>query len=123
MKYKKYPRYKDSGIEWLGEIPEHWEVIKGKFLFRAGMGNTILKENLNENGKYPVYSATENNDIFGYIDNPSLILNKGDLVIPARGNSIGHIKIIETTSTATQTTIYCKILNKNKLSPKYIFYS
>src|SRR5574344_2713839 len=24
MKYKKYPSYKDSGIEWLGEIPEHW---------------------------------------------------------------------------------------------------
>jgi type I restriction enzyme S subunit len=34
MKYKKYPRYKDSGIEYLGEIPEHWEVIKGKFLFK-----------------------------------------------------------------------------------------
>ncbi|OCR13804.1 restriction endonuclease subunit S [Helicobacter pullorum] len=25
--------YKDSGIEWLGEIPEHWEVVKGSFLF------------------------------------------------------------------------------------------
>lgn len=26
---------KDSGVEWLGEIPEHWEVEKGKHLFRA----------------------------------------------------------------------------------------
>ena len=26
MRYKKYPKYKDSRIEWLGEIPEHWEV-------------------------------------------------------------------------------------------------
>ncbi|HDZ4999690.1 TPA: restriction endonuclease subunit S [Campylobacter jejuni] len=25
--------FKDSGIEWLGEIPEHWEVVKGSFLF------------------------------------------------------------------------------------------
>jgi type I restriction enzyme S subunit len=25
MKYKKYPSYKDSGVEWLGEIPIHWE--------------------------------------------------------------------------------------------------
>ncbi len=23
---KKYPKYKPSGIEWIGEIPEHWEV-------------------------------------------------------------------------------------------------
>lgn len=26
MKYKKYPSYKDSEVEWLGEIPEHWVV-------------------------------------------------------------------------------------------------
>ncbi len=24
--------FKDSGIEWLGEIPQHWEVVKIKFL-------------------------------------------------------------------------------------------
>ena len=27
---KKYDNYKDSGIEWIGEIPEHWETIKLK---------------------------------------------------------------------------------------------
>jgi restriction endonuclease S subunit len=26
IKYKRYERYKDSGVEWIGEIPEHWEV-------------------------------------------------------------------------------------------------
>lgn len=26
MKYSPYPKYKESGIEWLGEVPEHWEV-------------------------------------------------------------------------------------------------
>lgn len=25
-KYKPYPAYKDSGVEWLGEVPAHWEV-------------------------------------------------------------------------------------------------
>ena len=30
MKYKKYPKYKDSGVEWIGDIPEGWEVIKLK---------------------------------------------------------------------------------------------
>jgi len=32
MKLKPYPKYKDSGIEWIGEIPEGWEVNKIKFL-------------------------------------------------------------------------------------------
>ena len=32
MKYKRYPKYKDSGVEWIGEIPEGWEVKKLKFV-------------------------------------------------------------------------------------------
>ena len=30
-KYKPYPEYKDSGIEWLGEIPKHWELKRIKY--------------------------------------------------------------------------------------------
>ena len=26
-RYKPYPAYKDSGVEWLGQVPEHWEVV------------------------------------------------------------------------------------------------
>jgi type I restriction enzyme S subunit len=25
MQYKKYDNYKNSGVEWLGDVPEHWE--------------------------------------------------------------------------------------------------
>ena len=31
---RRYESYKDSGVEWLGEIPSHWEVKKMKFLFK-----------------------------------------------------------------------------------------
>lgn len=31
---KPYPNYKDSGVPWLGEVPEHWEVQRLKYLFR-----------------------------------------------------------------------------------------
>ena len=27
MSFPRYPKYKDSGVEWLGEVPEHWAVI------------------------------------------------------------------------------------------------
>jgi len=30
MSFPKYPKYKDSGVEWLGEVPEHWEVKRLK---------------------------------------------------------------------------------------------
>ena len=30
-KFKPYAKYKDSGIEWLGEIPEEWEVLRLKY--------------------------------------------------------------------------------------------
>ena len=33
MKYKQYQKMKDSGVEWIGEIPEHWEVRRLKFVF------------------------------------------------------------------------------------------
>lgn len=32
MKYSPYPKYKDSGVAWLGKVPEHWEVQRLRFL-------------------------------------------------------------------------------------------
>ncbi len=40
------PHFKDSGIEWLGEIPEHWEIKKVKYLFRFVSGGTPSTTNL-----------------------------------------------------------------------------
>lgn len=34
MNFKSYPNYKDSGVEWLGEVPEHWSVKKFGYIFR-----------------------------------------------------------------------------------------
>ncbi len=33
MRWRVYPKYKDSGVEWLGEIPTHWEVVRAKSIF------------------------------------------------------------------------------------------
>ncbi len=34
MKFERYPKYKDSGIEWIGEIPEHWDIERIKYIFQ-----------------------------------------------------------------------------------------
>ena len=39
--YKPYPAYKDSGTEWLGRVPEHWEISQLKYLAtHIGSGKT-----------------------------------------------------------------------------------
>jgi len=34
-RFKPYPAYKDSGVEWLGEIPAHWQLKPLKCLLKA----------------------------------------------------------------------------------------
>jgi len=43
MKYPAYPKYKESGVEWLGEIPSHWEANKLKFLAKIQNSNVDKK--------------------------------------------------------------------------------
>jgi type I restriction enzyme S subunit len=52
IKYKRYERYKDSGVEWIGEIPEHWEIKKIKYISNITMGQSPKSEecSLDETG-------------------------------------------------------------------------
>ncbi len=43
---KSYPKYKDSGVPWLGDVPEHWEVLPGRTLFREINDRDHPKEEL-----------------------------------------------------------------------------
>jgi type I restriction enzyme S subunit len=45
---------KDSGVEWIGKIPKHWEVKRFRYVFNLGKGLTITKENLRDEGVYCV---------------------------------------------------------------------
>ena len=112
-------KMKNSGVKWIGNIPKHWVKSRFKYYFDFGMGETILKEQLSDTG-YPVLSATENYDIFGLYNSPLLLLNEGDIVIPARGNSIGFVKVVREPSVSTQTTIYGK--RKQRINTRFFSY-
>lgn len=47
MKVKPYPKYKGSGIQWIGEIPEGWEVKRIKSFSRILTGPTPGGYNIN----------------------------------------------------------------------------
>ena len=114
-------KMKDSGIKQLGKIPAHWEVTRFKYHYHFSMGQTILMNDLENNGGIPVISATEEDHYFGYISNPHFILEKGDFVIPARG-TIGAVKRVIEPSVSTQTTIYAKKYTLQKLDTNFIFF-
>lgn len=65
----KNVKLKPSGIDWIGDIPEHWEVKRVKEMFDVGRGRAISQNELIEGGRYPVFSSqTENYGCLGYIN-------------------------------------------------------
>ena len=60
MKYPKYPAYKYSGVEWIGEIPDEWQLQSGRSTFkqtRVKAYNTDLQ--LSATQKYGVVPQTQ----------------------------------------------------------------
>jgi type I restriction enzyme S subunit len=65
----KSAQLKDSGIGWIGQIPEHWGIVRIKDIFEISRGRVIGQTELIENGKYPVYSSqTSNGGCLGFIN-------------------------------------------------------
>jgi type I restriction enzyme, S subunit len=50
MKLKKYPKYKNSGVQWIGEIPEEWKIQRGKFQFKVTGGYAFPSDAFVEDG-------------------------------------------------------------------------
>ena len=81
---------KDSGIEWIGEIPEGWEMKRLKNLFDFGKGLPITKENLKETGvsviSYGQIHSKQNSgtriddSLKRFVDESYLISNSNSLV-------------------------------------------
>jgi len=53
MKWRAYPKYKDSGIEWLGNIPTHWQVNRLKY------GASRINEKVDGRGSDLPYTGLE----------------------------------------------------------------
>ncbi len=54
MTFPRYPAYKDSGVEWLGEIPAHWDAIRLKHTAN------IINDRLDTKPEEAMYLGLEN---------------------------------------------------------------
>lgn len=72
MSFERYPAYKDSGVDWLGKVPGHWEVKRLRRLVDCLDGKRIplnSAERADRPGNVPYWGA---NAIMGYVDQPLL---------------------------------------------------
>lgn len=89
-RFKPYPKYKDSGIDWLGEIPEHWEVLRLKAI--ASLNDEVIAENTDPNTEilYVDISSVENEkgitnkELMSFSEAPSRarrLVRDGDIIV------------------------------------------
>lgn len=77
-RYKPYPEYKDSGVEWLGMIPKSWAIKKLKYICSVGTGT---KDTVNavEDGLYPFFVRSQTVErINSFGANCEAVLTAGD---------------------------------------------
>lgn len=80
-KLERYDSYKDSGIEWLGEIPSHWSRTKLKSLLDIKTGKKDVNAS-DENGKYPFFTcASEPHKINTYTYDCEALLVAGNGIV------------------------------------------
>lgn len=90
---------KDSGIEWLGEIPVHWSVKRVKFLAWFNYGDSLAAD-AREDGAVPVYGSN------GPVGTHSRSNAVGPCVIIGRKGSFGKVSWCEVPCFAIDTTFY-----------------
>ncbi len=129
---------KDSGVEWIGEIPEGWEVKKLKYVLktqgRIGFkgyttsdlvdkdkgaltlgashldwkGNIILKK--------PVYISWKK-----YYESPEIMVSKGDVIIVQRGSTCGKVALVDKDYGPTTINPSLVLLKEIIGHPQYMF--
>lgn len=107
---ERYEKYKDSGVEWIGEIPEGWEVKKLKYEADLGSGNNLTSEQIKQDGNYPVYGG---NGLRGYYTDYS---HDGDFVLIGRQGALcGNIHYGKNKFWATDHAVVAKQTSKYEI--------
>lgn len=128
-------KMKDSGVEWLGEVPEHWSTSKVKWNFETTSGGTPKSDNLTEfyDGDIPWLRTLDLNN--GFLENAEVYITEEALrstackLLPADtlliamyggAGTIGKNARLGFTSSCNQAI--CAILPSKKVSAKYMHF-
>jgi type I restriction enzyme, S subunit len=108
MSLPRYENYKDSGVEWIGEIPDGWDVKKLKYVAEMKSGESITSDQIKESGDFPVYGG---NGSRGYFDS---FTHEGDYVLIGRQGALcGNINYAAGKFWASEHAIVCTLARFN----------
>lgn len=127
---KQYDSYKESGVEWIGKVPSHWEIMPLKFTGTFGNGLTYSPKDVVDNGILVLRSSNIQNSSLSFEDNvyvsnvsKVLLVQKGDVIICSRNGSaalVGKSAFIDKDINATFGAFMMRYIPK--INKKYGFY-
>lgn len=85
---KRYDSYKDSGVQWIGEVPSHWEVSRIKFYGNIKSGDGINSNSIMDEGPYEVWGG---NGLIGFCENYNV--NENNIIIGRVGALCGNVRV------------------------------
>lgn len=107
-----YPAYKDSGVEWVGKIPKHWEVKKFKHLIK--INNGVDYKHIQVDEGYPVIGSG------GQFAYASDYLYDGEVVLLGRKGTIDKPLYFNGKFWTVDTMFYA-VAHKNNIT-KFLYY-
>lgn len=123
-KYQQYDEHKDSGVEWLGEIPNHWEVNRHKYVasFLKGRNPTELSDDYVE-GYFPYLSMDslrgKSHSKFAPLVRGLFLAREGQPLIIWDGSNAGEFVLGK--EGIVSSTMAAAFLNM-QLDPQYYWY-
>ncbi|MCF6334419.1 MAG: restriction endonuclease subunit S [Spirochaetales bacterium] len=135
-KYKAYPEYKDSHVEWLGEVPEHWGITSLKHLVSIPIIDGPHESPIKHDKGIPFVSAEAiskgfiNFDkMWGYISEEEQKLfskrylpKRNDILMVKLGATTGVVAIVETDEEFNIWVPLAAIRVNHKILAKYVYY-
>jgi type I restriction enzyme S subunit len=108
VSFPKYEHYKDSGVEWLGDLPNDWRVSRLGFeaWVRARLGWKGLKADEyvddgfpmlatpNIKGKHIDFDGANKINKFRFDESPEIKLRLGDVVLAKDGSTLGIVNVV-----------------------------
>lgn len=127
-RYKAYAEYKDSGVEWIGAIPNQWQV---KPLFAVATTESIKNDDGKETNvlslSYGNIIKRDVEDNFGLLPesfNTYQLVNEGDLILRLTDlqNDKRSLRIGQAKEIGIITSAYLKLVaKKNSINEKYLY--
>lgn len=116
---------KDSGIEWVGAIPNHWRVSKIKQIVRwksvKGQPDLPVLSLYRDYGVIPKDSRDDNHNVTSLDTSGYKVVEHGDLVINKMKAWQGSLAVSEYNGIVSPAYHICKITSEN-ICKKYLYY-